>query len=86
MKARRRGIGYTAGFLILFALLCGIFVAPALAHGLHAWINDGGYKGTDGLHCCGWNDCMEIAAADAKPAPDGQGYITPRGIIGNKGV
>jgi hypothetical protein len=55
-------------------------------HFEYAWINEHGYKGTDGLHCCGWNDCMEIDARDAKPTPDGQGYSTPKGIVGNKGV
>lgn len=57
-----------------------------LTHGDYAWINENGYKGTDDLHCCGWNDCMEIDARDAKPTPDGQGYSTPKGVVGNKGI
>jgi hypothetical protein len=57
-----------------------------LAHLEYAWINEHGYKGTDGLHCCGWQDCKEIDASEAKPTPDGQGYSTPNGIVGNKGV
>ena len=56
------------------------------AHGIYAWINDGGYKGTDGLHCCGWQDCMEVPADSVKPNADGQSYSTPKGDIGNKGI
>ena len=57
-----------------------------LVHFEYAWINDGGYKGTDGLHCCGWQDCMEVPADSVKPNADGQSYSTPKGDIGNKGI
>lgn len=57
-----------------------------LVHGEYAWINDHGYKGTDGLHCCGIQDCMEVPASSVNPTPDGYGYYTPKGIINNKGV
>lgn len=56
------------------------------AHGAYAWIADHGYKGTDGLHCCGWNDCMQVPAESVRPTPDGSGYYTQKGIISNKGV
>lgn len=61
------------------------FAAYSLTHDDYAWINDHGYKGTDGLHCCGWRDCTELRPDEVKINPDG-GYSTPKGNIGLHGT
>lgn len=43
----------------ILALAAVLLVTPAaFAHS--SWINWGGYKGIDGTHCCGDNDCEEV--------------------------
>ena len=58
----------------LVALACaGVFVV-ALANiaGAHEfWINDGQYKGPDGIGCCGPNDCFAIEPDDVAVTPSG---------------
>ena len=52
------------------------------------WINNRGYKDEHGTHCCDHTskngDCAEIPADSIKPAPDGQGYLTPKGRVSNR--
>ncbi len=52
---------FTAGFLILFALVCGIFVAPAFAQDRELvrrqqWIHD------NAKECCPHNRCFPVTA------------------------
>lgn len=49
---------FFATLLIAIALIA--LVPRAHAHDF--WINHSGYKGIDGTHCCGNNDCFEIPA------------------------
>lgn len=52
------------------------------------WINNRGYKSESGTHCCDHRssngDCDEIDPDTIKPTPDGQGYLTPKGRVGNR--
>lgn len=43
----------------------------ALAHGDAMWIQLGMYKGPDGAHCCGIDDCHRIPRALAHAGPQG---------------
>ena len=52
------------------------------------WINNRGYKSESGTHCCDHRssngDCDEIDPDTIKPTPAGQGYLTPKGRVGNR--
>jgi len=43
---------------IMLALATTCCATPAWAH--DHWINWGGYRGPDGVHCCGPNDCEAV--------------------------
>jgi hypothetical protein len=55
--------------LLSAAFALAFFSSPALAHDF--WISHGKYTSTDGVHCCGDNDCQALGPEDVK--------ITPRG-------
>ena len=54
------------------------------AHFEYAWINDGNYKAKNGTHCCGMNDCKEIAESEVRER-NGMSD-TPFGPVDPKGV
>lgn len=45
--------------------------APAAAHGDYDWINKGGYRGSNGDHCCGKDDCFKVDAKEVQQQSDG---------------
>jgi len=45
--------------------------SPALAHGDFDWINKGGYRNSSGEHCCGRDDCYEVAPQRVMQSPEG---------------
>ena len=45
--------------------------APAAAHGEYDWINKGGYRGANGDHCCGQDDCYKLDASQVEQKSDG---------------
>jgi len=56
------------------ALAIGLAVAassPALAHGDYDWINKGGYRGANGDHCCGKDDCYKLDASQVEQSREG---------------
>lgn len=64
------------GFAILaFLFMLFVLVNSAIAHenGAPNWITEGGYKGTDNVHCCGPGDCFPIAFEDVRVTT--QGYV-----------
>jgi hypothetical protein len=55
---------------LAFAAIAAAFCAgSALAH--DHWINNGNYVSTEGVHCCGDNDCFELAAGDVRETAGG---------------
>jgi len=52
-------------------LLLALMSTPAAAH--DHWINRGDYKGSDGQHCCGPNDCFRVPGDRIKATP--RGYV-----------
>lgn len=69
---------------VLAAAAAGALVAaPAVQQAARAhdfWINWGGYKSPDGVHCCGPNDCEEVPAAAVAIGPGGYAVrFTSRG-------
>lgn len=55
-------IGLT--LLAMILVILAFSALPARAHDF--WINHSGYKGPDGTHCCGQNDCKMVLEADVK--------------------
>ncbi len=43
---------------LAITLAAVLLTTPAAAH--DHWINYGGYRGPDGIHCCGDNDCEAL--------------------------
>jgi hypothetical protein len=63
----------------LAALAALVLTCPSFAHDF--WINNRGYKGPDGVHCCGENDCFELPKDAVRMT--GRGYvIAPRLALG----
>ncbi len=54
--------------LLLFGALIAL---PSTSHAHDSWINWGGYKGIDGTHCCGENDCEEVPSEAVHVTPGG---------------
>jgi len=56
------------GYVIALSLA---LAAPAAAHGEYDWINKGGYRGVNGDHCCGKDDCYKLEASEVQQQKDG---------------
>ena len=58
----------------------GLFVSGAVFAHDH-WINHGRYVGVDGVHCCGPNDCFEVAGNDIKVTATGYELLSYRETV-----
>lgn len=77
MRLRAKWLSVGVALLLTYPL-------GARAHGLYAWINDGGYKAADGSHCCGLNDCVEVKPGDIRESA--RGAETPFGPVDRRAV
>jgi len=60
------------------ALALTLLSSSAFAHDF--WINHGNYTSpTDGVHCCGDNDCRALEPSDVKITP--KGYVLTNGEL-----
>ncbi len=66
-------VAWTAALIVAVGFLA--MIAPAFAHedGRPNWITNGGYQGTDNIHCCGPSDCFAIDFSDVQVTL--QGYV-----------
>ena len=57
---------------VLIAAAClAATTSLAFAHGDAMWIQLGSYRGADGVHCCGKQDCFRVPRESAQAGPNG---------------
>lgn len=65
--------------IIVLSLVLGLALTPGIApvarahdaEGRPNWIAEGAYRGKDGVHCCGPNDCELLSSSEVQIRPDG---------------
>jgi len=64
---------------MVLSLVLGLSISPGIpplarahdANGNPNWIAEGAYRGRDGVHCCGPNDCEVLDSSEVQVRTDG---------------
>lgn len=70
--------------LFIVGMVLGLAATAAYGHGDADWIRQGPYKRTDGISCCGVQDCRKLAPDAAHQDRHGrwivEGRMMPEGL------